>query len=90
MHVEVTQQQKGIKIMIKSYIHNRKDGETTFCYGELNEGDNIQITLDADVDGMDGIAADIDVTDPKTNTWKKICEYLENNYSSKISELQSV
>jgi hypothetical protein len=42
------------------------------------------------VDGMDGIAADIDVTDPKTNTWKKICKYLESNYSSKISELQSV
>jgi hypothetical protein len=43
----------------KAYIHNRKDGDTTFCYGELNEGDNIQITLD---NGTDGIAGDIDVT----------------------------
>ena len=74
----------------KAYIYKRKDGDTTFCYGELNEGDNIEITLDADVDGIDGVAADIDVMDPKTNTWKKICEYLENNYSSKISELSAV
>jgi hypothetical protein len=71
----------------KAYIHNRKDGDTTFCYGELNEGDNIQITLD---NGTDGIAGDIDVTDPKSNTWQKICEYLEENYSDKISELESV
>ena len=71
----------------KAYIHNRKDGDTTFCYGELNEGDNIQITLD---NGTDGIAGYIDVTDPKSNTWQKICEYLEENYSNKISELESV
>ena len=71
----------------KAYIHNRKDGYTTFCYGELNEGDNIQITLD---NGTDGIAGDIDVTYPKSNTWQKICEYLEENYSNKISELESV
>jgi hypothetical protein len=70
----------------KAYIYKRKDGETIFCYGELNEGDNIDITLDCDADELDGVACDIDVTDPKTNTWKKICEYLENNYSSKISD----
>jgi transcription elongation factor len=29
----------------KAYIYKRKDGET-ICYGELNEGDNIDITLD--------------------------------------------
>jgi hypothetical protein len=74
----------------KAYIYKRKDGETIFCYGELNEGDNIDITLDCDADELDGVACDIDVTDPKTNTWRKICEYLESNYSSKISELQSV
>ena len=68
----------------KAYIYKRKDGETIFCYGELNEGDNIDITLDCDADELDGVACDIDVTDPKTNTWRKICEYLEINYSSKI------
>ena len=37
----------------KAYIYKRKDGETIFCYGELNEGDNIDITLDCDADPIE-------------------------------------
>jgi hypothetical protein len=73
---------------MRRHTYKQKNGDTTFCYGELNEGDNIQITLD---NGTDGIAGDIDVTDPKSNTWQKICEYLEiRTIQIRISELESV
>ena len=70
-----------------AYKYKRKDGGETYCYGEILEDSNFEITCEFEDCLKDGVACDID-TD-KYNTWKKICEYLENNYSTVIGEIES-
>lgn len=73
--------------MDKTYTYKRKDGDTTDCYGEILEDSNFDIRCDYEDSHLDGVAGDIDTS--KYDTWEKICKYLEDNYSTKVSEIES-
>lgn len=70
--------------MQADYIYKRNDGGTTYCYGTVQEGANFSLVCDDEY--MDGIAADVDTDE--NNTWRKVCKYLENNYNSKIEQIE--
>jgi hypothetical protein len=66
------------------YIYKKKiDDDTIDCYGTIECDSNFVITCIDEYD--DGIVADIDTDE--LNTWKKVCEYLENNYDGDIVEI---
>lgn len=68
------------------YIYDRKDGGTTYCYGKLVDDDNFSVVCEDEWE--DGIWADRDPA--KLRTWKDICQYLEENYSSSIEQIETV
>lgn len=72
--------------MQKDYIYKRKDGGTTYCYGTVEETSNFAITCDNEFN--DGIYTDNDFE--KRNTWRRVCQYLEENYDSQIEELTAI
>ncbi len=69
--------------MTKDYIYTRKDGGTTYCYGEIREDSNFAIACDNEY--RDGIWTDND----NFTTWKQVCEYLESHYDRKIEQLET-
>lgn len=70
--------------METTYIYNRKDGGTTYCYGEVREDSNFVIHCDNELD--DGVWCD----NTKLRTWPAVCRYLEKNYNTKIEEISAV
>lgn len=69
----------------QDYVYKRKDGGTTFCYGEVEENSNFSIVCDDE--NHDGIADDVDTA--ISNTWFKVCKHLEKNYRKDIEQIQS-
>lgn len=69
--------------MEPDYIYNRKDGGTTYCYGEVLEDSNFSLVDDDEE--LDGIVADY--TGP--TSWHSVCVYLEKNYSTTVEQLES-
>jgi|TARA_R110000868_G_scaffold163865_1_gene396256 hypothetical protein len=74
-------------ITTADYIYKRKNGGTTFCYGNIEEDSNFSLVCDNE--DFDGIANDIDVLEDKLNTWKRVCQYLEQNYNNKIEQIET-
>jgi hypothetical protein len=69
----------------KDYIHNKKNGGTIYCYGNIEEDSNFYVVCDNEY--FDGVACDVDAI--KLNTWKKVCEYLIKNYRHDIEEIST-
>tara|TARA_R110002020_G_scaffold60316_1_gene163596 strand:- start:522 stop:743 length:222 start_codon:yes stop_codon:yes gene_type:complete len=67
------------------YIYKRPDGGTTHCYGKIEDDSNFELVC-ADED-YDGIADDVDAEE--LNTWKKVCDYLYENYRKDVEEIVS-
>lgn len=67
----------------KTFTYKKSNNETIDCYGDIEWDSNFEIICDDEYD--DGIVADIDTT--VHNTFKKVCEYLENNYDGDIVEI---
>jgi hypothetical protein len=65
------------------YKYLREDGSETWCYGDIKPDSNFMVTCEDEE--LDGIAADIDGSE--FNTWDKVCNYLELNYSNAIEEI---
>ena len=61
--------EKGHKI---DYVHNKPNGDTIYCYGDINENSNFFVECDNEYNS--GHVEDVDPT--KQNTWKRVCEYL--------------
>lgn len=70
-----------------SYQHVCKTGNIIQCFGTVEDDSNFSVVCDNE--GDDGIVADVDTTEH--NTWKKVCQYLEENYprQSAIVEIES-
>lgn len=67
------------------YVYKRPNGGTTYCYGEIEEDSNFEIVCDNE--DYDGCAADID--GEKLNTWKKVCDYLYENYRQDVEQIET-
>ena len=65
------------------YIYKRKDGGTTYCYGEVREDSNFEVTCDNEIN--DGVYCDND--SEKNNTWRRVAKHLEEVYDTQIEEL---
>ncbi len=73
--------------MIKpTYIFNKPNGDTISCYGECIPENNYDLVCDDwDNDGTwcgDGIH--------EITTWKRLCQYLHDNYSNDIVQIEAV
>ena len=66
------------------YVYHRKDGGTTFCYGEVREDSNFDIVCENE--NYDNVWTDND----SCRTWNQVCKYLENNYNPHIEQLEAV
>lgn len=69
--------------MRKDYIYKRKDGDTTYCYGKIEEDSNFSIVCEDEF--ADGVWTD----NEKFTTWRQVCKFLENNYNTKIEQIST-
>tara|TARA_R110001632_G_scaffold209708_1_gene334497 strand:- start:19 stop:249 length:231 start_codon:yes stop_codon:yes gene_type:complete len=69
------------------YIYKRKDGGTTYCYGDIEEDSNFVVACDNE--DFDGVVCDIDSVRDNLNTWKKVCKYLEERHRPDIEQLET-
>ena len=67
------------------YIYKRPNGGTTYCYGEIEEDSNFEVVC-AD-ENYDGCAGDIE--GDVLNTWKKVCDYLYENYRQDVEQIET-
>lgn len=67
------------------YIYKRKDGGTTYCYGEVEETSNFSIVCDDEY--KDGVWCDND--SEVNNTWRRVCKHLEETYDTQIEQIES-
>ncbi len=69
------------------YIYKRKDGGTTYCYGDIEEDSNFVVACDNE--DFDGVVCDIDSVRDNLNTWRKVCKYLEERHRPDIEQLET-
>tara|TARA_R110001592_G_scaffold162306_2_gene395457 strand:+ start:25 stop:246 length:222 start_codon:yes stop_codon:yes gene_type:complete len=66
------------------YIHNRKDGGTTHCYGDIVWDSSFFIACENEND--DGFVEDLDGSE--CDTWEKVCVWLEDNDLNKVEQVE--
>lgn len=62
--------------MNDTIIIKKENGNTIHCYGQIEWDSNFSFVHQNEK--LDGIVADIDGS--KYNTWRKVCNYLKDNY----------
>ena len=67
------------------YIYKRKDGGTTYCYGDIEEDSNFHLACDDEE--YDTVACTIDTNE--YNTWRKVCKHLDENYRHDIEQIET-
>jgi|TARA_R110002072_G_scaffold118073_2_gene249269 hypothetical protein len=70
---------------MSDFIYKKQNSDTIDCYGTVEWDSNFSVICDNE--NYDGIVSDIDAE--KYNTWKKVCDYLIENYRKDIVEIES-
>jgi|TARA_R100000049_G_C1952772_1_gene102092 hypothetical protein len=68
------------------YIYKRKDGGEIWCYGKFEKDCSYGFSVVCNDEDYDFEPA-IDLENPKTNSWYKICKMLDETYRGDIEQI---